>query len=154
MPRKIKTCFFQLEGPIRQQSVARGWAYVTDANALLDYPEIVERHSPKELIEMPCIRFQAEMTFSHMTDKRIIMKDRFGRKWSVYASHINELVPRMNKGVVEAWWSIVKRGSMYGIVADVESPLGAVDVDFDVPLMLDTVHDLRSVIPNFEAMAT
>lgn len=153
MPKPIKTCYFQIDGPIRRQDVANGWGGVAGVRTLLDYPDGLMNHSPNEIVELPRVRFQAEMTFVRVNDKRIVMKDRFGRMWSVYGSYIDQLVPLMTKGVIECWWTIVKRGSMYGIVADVESPLGSVSQDEDVPLMLETAYDLRSLVPNFEALA-
>ena len=39
-------------------------------------------------------------------------KQRFGLHWLVYAGDIDVLIPVMIKGVVDAWWTIVKRGSL------------------------------------------
>lgn len=149
-----KTCFFRADGPYRQQAAAYNRVGSSDElHTLLEYPEYIQRHCPQEVVELPRIRFQAKMTFATMLDKRIIMKDRFDRSWSVYASDINVLVPVMTNGVVECWWNIVKRGAMYGVNADVHSPLGLVTPNTDVPLMLHSVTDLRSLEQAFAAMA-
>lgn len=153
MPKSVKTCFFQVDGPIRQQSIARSWGYVSGVHRLLDFPEYVLRQSPNEVVELPRAKFQAQMTFQYVSEKRIIMKDRFGLDWSVYGSYIDQLVPLMTKGVIECWWVMTKRGSMYGLVADVDTPLGPLPQDQDVPLMLNATSDIRSLWPQFEALA-
>lgn len=151
----LKTCFFRGDGPYRQQSVAQQYrvGIADELHTLLEYPDYIQRLAPTEVIELPRIRFQAKMTFSTLLDKRIIMKDRFNRSWSVYGSDINILVPAMAQGVVECWWSIVKRGAMYGLNADLNTPIGPVAHDRDVPLMLDSVSDLRVLETDFRAMA-
>ena len=80
-------------------------------------------------------------------------KQRFGLHWLVYAGDIDVLIPVMIKGVVDAWWTIVKRGSMYGLNVDLDTPLAVVAPDRDVPLMLNTAHDLRALYAPFSAMA-
>ena len=149
-----KICYFQIDGPERRQSIAHGCRGIADIHALIDYAEHMVRRRSQEIVELPRIRFQAELTFVRVYDKRIIMADRFGLPWSVYAGDLDALIPAMTKGVVEAWWTIVKRGSMYGLNVDLETPLGVVVPDRDVPLMLNTAHDLRALYAPFSAMAT
>ena len=154
MQKKQKSCFFQIDGPVFRKHSAQKMSYVSaKVNTLLEYPDSRISASPNEVVELPCVRFQAQMTFVCMLGKRVLMKDRFGREWSVYASFINQLVPAMNKGVIECWWEIVKKSNVYGLTADVSAPVGPVGSNQDVPLMLDTAFDLRSCLTNFEAMA-
>lgn len=153
MAKTIKTCYFQIDGPVRQQNINMQWSTAQRVNTLLDYPGILLACAPNEVVELPRVRFQAMMMFHRTTDKRVIMKDRFGREWSVYNSCINQLIPAMTRGAIECYWEIVKRGSMYCIVSDVNAPLGTVKPDQDVPLMLDTVYDLRSLVSQFEDLA-
>ena len=153
MQKPIKTCFFQIDGPIRQQNIAKGSLYLqTGLHTLLEYAPYVIKAAHPEAVELPRVRFQAQMTFVRMTEKRVLMKDRFGRKWSVYGSYIDLLVPRMTKGVVECWWEMTKKGNVYGLTADVEAPLGTVGQNQDIPLMLEKATDLNSLWPYFEAM--
>jgi hypothetical protein len=153
MPKQIKTCFFQIDGPIRQQHIAAGYSYWQGLHTLLEYANYAIKVSPHEVVELPRVRFQAQMTFVCMANKRILMKDRFGRDWSVYGSYIDLLVPRMTKGVIECWWEMTKKSNVYGLTADVEAPLGKVAQDRDIPLMLEKSTDLNSLRPYFEAMA-
>ncbi len=151
--KPLKTCYFQIDGPERRQWIAHGCRGIADVHALIDYAEHLVRQRSQEIVELPRIRFQAELTFERFYDKRLIMTDRFGLHWSVYGGDIDALIPAMTKGVVEAWWTIVKRGSMYGLNVDLATPLGVVVPDRDVPLMLHTAHDLRALYAPFAAMA-
>ncbi len=89
----------------------------------------------------------------HAEDKRVMVMDVYGRLWSVYQTEMNTLIPDMNKGVLDAWWSITKKVSMYGLTVDVQRPLGPVTPDKDVPMLLANTKDLSDVVPFFHAMA-
>lgn len=99
---------------------------------------------------LPRIAFQAELTFFDMYDKRILMKDRFGRVWSVFMSNAKELIPELTKGTVNAWWTMTKKGAAYGIEIDAKKAVSpSLTVDQDVPLLLEQAQDLNDLIPIF-----
>lgn len=82
------------------------------------------------------------------------MKDLFGRQWYVYKSALHELLSLQKQGQIEAWWTIVKKGSSYGLMIDTNKPLQAVvPLNEDVPSMLDNATDLHTLIPYFLKMA-
>lgn len=151
--KPLKTCYFQIETPQRHQ-VARPYYYFAPTNTLLEDPHGCLYQSPTEVAEMPRIKFQAELTFGQLVDKRVTMQDRLGRRWSVYIGDMNKMVPRMVNGSISAWWTIVKHGNLYGLHVDVETPLMTnVPTHQDVPLMLNQVNDIRTLLPEFTAMA-
>ena len=153
-----KTCYFHLDGPHFQAMVQIGNLQPWKARTLMEsdhFATYYKNKYPSEIIELARVTFKAKMRFHafHAEDKRVMVMDVYGRLWSVYQTEMNTLIPAMNKGVLDAWWSITKKGSMYGLTVDVQRPLGPVTPDKDVPMLLANAKDLSDVVPFFHAMA-
>ena len=60
----------------------------------------------------------------------------------------------MQRGVLNAWWVMTKKGKAYGLTVDLDTPLMAqVPSNLDIPLMLEKTQDMQALMPYFEAMA-
>lgn len=156
--RSMKTCPFFVNGPMYQTMLARRQHYAVKNLGCLNSLHIreVDTNSVQagDYVMLPRISFQAILKYSRIDDKRITMKDRFDRDWSVYNTCADDLLPAMNKGVVETWCTIVKKGAMYGIVVDMKRPLAlSIAQDEDVPYMLEHAQDLNLLVPYFQKLA-
>lgn len=155
---KIKTCPFIINGPLYQRLQGRQQlsAHVVSGFHRLhtmqdwDSPKL----NPADYIMMPRVKFQAEMQYRRIDGGRILMCDRYGRQWSVFAAAADEVLPAMQLGKILAWWTMAKKGQACGLTADLNHPLMArVPAYQDIPLMLEKSTDLSTVMQEFEAMA-
>jgi hypothetical protein len=155
----IKTCPFIINGPF-YQSLQRSQQFSTYvASGFNKLHTMQDWDSPKmhlgiDYIMMPRVKFQAELQYQKLDGGRILMRDGYGRQWSVFGAAADEILPAMQMGKLLAWWTMAKKGKAYGLTVDLKYPLMArVPAHQDIPLMLEKSTDLSSVMKEFEAMA-
>lgn len=155
----MKYCPFSIDGPRykRFYSINSSRGLIATGldvlHTLQDWDHRIDPAQP-DCILMPCVRFQAELHFRCLSSGRVLMLDAYGRQWPVFASAANEVLPAMQKGALNAWWIISKKGKAYGLTVDLKAPLmPSVPIDQDVPQMLEKALDLKMVMREFEALA-
>lgn len=155
----MKYCPFRINGPYYQRlyGANSGMARIANGfdkiNTMQDWQKSIDPAAP-DYIMMPMVRFQAELHYRRLSDGRILMLDAYDRTWSVFSSSADEVLPAMQKGVLNAWWTMAKKGKAYGLMVDLKQPLLAnVPANLDIPQMLEKVQDLNTVMTEFEAMA-
>ena len=154
----MKYCPFSINGPRYQRVYGINSAMncslgLNALHTLQDWEHSIDPHQPDSIL-MPCVRFQAELHFRRLDGGRVLMLDAYGRQWPVFASAANEVLPAMQKGALNAWWIISKKGKAYGLTVDLKAPLMlSVPIDQDVPQMLEKALDLKMVMREFEALA-
>lgn len=148
----MKYCFFRINGPTyRHLSFSASGMY--QLHTMQDWECHIDPTHP-DYIMMPRVRFQAELTYKRLNQGRVLMSDVYGREWSVFGSDADKLLPAMQRGVLNAWWVMTKKGKAYGLTVDLNTPLMAqVPSNLDIPLMLEKTQDMQALMPYFEAMA-
>ena len=148
----MKYCPFLIDGPSYQHFSFSGLG-MYQLHRMQDRECHIDPTYP-DYIMMPRVRFQAELTYKRLSQERVLMSDVYGREWSVFGSDADKLLPAMQRGVLNAWWVMTKKGKAYGLTVDLDTPLMAqVPSNLDIPLMLEKTQDMQALMPYFEAMA-
>lgn len=155
---KIKTCPFIIDGPVVQQMRGRAagryqLSGMYKLHSMQDWSNPLHQGAA-DYIQLPRMKFQAELRYQSLCGGRILMLDQYGRQWSIFGSSADEVLPKMQMGKLTAWWIMTKKGQACGLTVDLTTPLLAhVPPNQDVPQMLEKVQDLNTVMAEFAALA-
>jgi hypothetical protein len=107
------------------------------------------------------VPFQARLTFSKLTEQRVLFKDSYDVTWSIFLSSFPSMIPLLEKGSIEGMWKMSKKGAQWGLVwLGQEHMIQELPNTHNFPLLLNTLPlellndhlNMWQLSPEIEAM--